>query len=98
MGEVPEEQEHKEDDCPQRYEVMTLHPDIPADSRGGPLVDQSHIAVPMVPGLGCDIDVEAIAKYPSLGNLHPGPTTPELDYSYVWSQTPRAEWLAAPKL
>ena len=77
---------------------MTLHPDIPADSRGGPLVDQSHIAVPMVPGLGCDIDVAAIAKYPSLGNLHPGPTTPELDYSYVWSQTPRAEWLAAPKL
>jgi galactonate dehydratase len=51
--------EHLEDDVSQRYEVVTPLPEI---------VD-GHILVPDAPGLGVDLVEEAIAKYPSLGNV-----------------------------
>ncbi|RME66262.1 MAG: mandelate racemase/muconate lactonizing enzyme family protein, partial [Caldilineae bacterium] len=51
--------EHRADDVPQRYEVMQPQPT---------LVDGS-ILVPDAPGLGVDIVEEAIAHYPSTGNI-----------------------------
>lgn len=74
--------EHLEDDVPQRYEVMT----------GQPRIEASHIAVPDEPGLGVDIVEEAIAKYPSAGNV--SPPDPAYDYQYVWAQRSRAQWLS----
>ncbi len=75
--------EHLEEDVPQRYEVMT----------GQPRIEASHIAVPEAPGLGVDIVEEAIAKYPSRGNISPPDATH--DYQYVWAQRERALWLSA---
>jgi len=74
--------EHLEDDVPQRYEVMEGQPEI---------VD-SQIAVPDAPGLGVDIVEEAIARYPSVGNLAPPPDT--YDYQYVYARDRRALWLS----
>ncbi|MDA0748410.1 MAG: mandelate racemase/muconate lactonizing enzyme family protein, partial [bacterium] len=74
--------EHLEDDVPQRYEVMT----------GQPEILNSHIRVPDTPGLGIDIVEEAIAKYPSKGNISPQPDT--YDYEYVHARTGRARWLS----
>ena len=74
--------EHLADDVPQRYEVMTGHPQIEA----------SHIVVPDTPGLGVDIVEEAIARYPSAGNV----ANPEdtYDYQYVYARHARAQWLS----
>lgn len=74
--------EHLEDDVPQRYEVMT----------GQPQVKDSFITVPDEPGLGIDIIEEAIAKYPSAGNV----SIPEdtYDYQYVFARQNRAQWLS----
>ena len=73
--------EHLEDDVPQRAEVM----------RGGPEIAESHIAVPDTPGLGVDIVEEAIARYPSRGNI--GIPADTWDYQYVWARSGRARWL-----
>jgi len=75
--------EHLADDVPQRYEVMTGQPEI---------VD-SHIIVPDTPGLGIDIVEEAIAQYPSQGNI----TIPDArdDYQYIMARKGRALWLSA---
>lgn len=74
--------EHLEDDVPQRYEVMT----------GQPQVVDSHIAVPDAPGLGIDIVEEAIAKYPSTGNI--APPDDAYDYQYICTRDKRAQWLS----
>jgi len=73
--------EHLEDDAPQRYEVMQPQPTI---------VDGA-IVVPSTPGLGVDIVEEAIAHYPSTGNV----SEPKMDeYVYVQAKRGRAAWLA----
>ena len=72
--------EHLEDDVPQRYEVMEPQPEI----RNG------HIVVPDRPGLGIDIVPEAIAHYPSSGNVSPPRTG-----HYVQSRANRRAWLSA---
>ena len=74
--------EHLEDDVPQRYEVMT----------GQPTVEESHIRVPDAPGLGVDIVEEAIARYPSSGNV-PQPDE-SYEYRYVYPRDRRALWLS----
>jgi len=72
--------EHLEDDVPQRYEVMQPQPTI---------VD-GYLLVPDGPGLGIDIVEEAIAHYPSDGNISP----PQLDeYTYFRARSQRAAWL-----
>ena len=72
--------EHLEDDAPQRYEVMQPQPTIVNGA----------IVVPNTPGLGIDIVEEAIAHYPSTGNI----SKPEMDeYVYVQAQYGRAAWL-----
>jgi galactonate dehydratase len=72
--------EHLEDDVPQRYEVMQPQPTI---------VD-GFMLVPDAPGLGIDIVEEAIAHYPSTGNVAP-PTLPET--TYFRARDRRAAWL-----
>ncbi len=72
--------EHLEDDVPQRYEVMEPQPEIQA----------GHIVVPDRPGLGIDIVPEAIAHYPSSGNI----SSPRTRH-YVQSRANRAGWLSA---
>lgn len=74
--------EHLADDVPQRTEVMT----------GQPQIEESHIVVPDAPGLGIDIDVEAIAKYPSEGNVSMPEET--YDYRYVYARHARSKWLS----
>ena len=73
--------EHLSHDVPQRQEVMTGQPEI---------VD-SHILVPDAPGLGVDIVEEAIARYPSQGNI----AIPDSrdDYQYIQARQPRSVWL-----
>ena len=72
--------EHLEDDVPQRYEVMHPQPEI---------VD-GYLTVPTVPGLGIDIDEDAIAKYPSKGNI----SSPKLEeFTYFRARAQRASWL-----
>jgi galactonate dehydratase len=71
--------EHLEDDVPQRYEVMDPQPTI---------VD-GFMQVPDGPGLGIDIVEEAIAKYPSTGNVSP-PNQEE--YLYFQARYGRASW------
>jgi L-alanine-DL-glutamate epimerase-like enolase superfamily enzyme len=73
--------EHLEDDVPQRYEVMQPQPTI---------VD-GFMLVPDAPGLGIDIVEEAIAHYPSEGNVSV-PSAAD-DYLYVKARTQRARWL-----
>jgi galactonate dehydratase len=74
--------EHLADDVPQRYEVMT----------GQPEVVDSQIAVPDRPGLGIELVEEAIARYPSRGNI--APPDPGHDFVYVHPRTSRARWLS----
>ena len=74
--------EHLADDVPQRYEVMTGQPEI---------VD-SHIVVPDEPGLGVDLVEEAIAKYPSQGNIAIPSATD--NHQYVQARQGRALWLS----
>ena len=69
--------EHREDDVPQRYEVMHPQPEI----------KNGYLTVPTTPGLGIDIDEDAIGHYPSSGNI----SDPNMDeYTYVWARTQRA--------
>ena len=77
--------EHLEDDVPQRFEVMTGQPEI---------VD-SHIIVPDAPGLGVDIVEDAIARYPSTGNISNPDDT--YDYQYVAARMGRSRWLSPDK-
>jgi L-alanine-DL-glutamate epimerase-like enolase superfamily enzyme len=77
--------EHRADDVPQRYEVMEPQPEV---------VD-GYIAVPDGPGLGIDIVEEAIAKYPSQGNVIP--PNPDREYLYFQAREQRARWLEKPK-
>ncbi|MEX1020937.1 MAG: enolase C-terminal domain-like protein, partial [Litorilinea sp.] len=71
--------EHLEDDVPQRYEVMDPQPEIV----------NGFMRVPDAPGLGIDIVEEAIAKYPSTGNITP-PSQEE--YLYFQARYERASW------
>ncbi len=73
--------EHLEDDVPQRYEVMDPQPTI---------VD-GFMLVPDAPGLGVDIVEDAIAHYPSTGNVAVSTATD--DYRYVQARSQRAQWL-----
>ncbi|MBX2997933.1 MAG: mandelate racemase/muconate lactonizing enzyme family protein [Caldilineaceae bacterium] len=74
--------EHREDDVPQRYEVMEPQP----------IIVNGSILVPDTPGLGVDIVEEAIAHYPSRGNI----SAPEMDeYVYVQARYGRDRWLKA---
>jgi galactonate dehydratase len=70
--------EHLEDDVPQRYEIITQQPDV---------VD-GHLVVPDRPGLGVDIIDDAVAMYPSEGNISP----PKPEYVYIQSRRGRARW------
>lgn len=70
--------EHLEDDVPQRYEVITQPPTV---------VD-GHLLVPDAPGLGVDIIEDAIATYPSEGNISP----PKPEYVYFKARQGRARW------
>jgi len=73
--------EHLEDDVPQRYEVMQPQPEIV----------NSHIIVPNRPGIGVDIVEEAIAKYPSRGNV--SQPNPREEYTYFRARYGRSRWL-----
>ncbi len=73
--------EHLEDDVPQRYEVMEPQPEIV----------QGYISVPDRPGIGVDIIEEAIAKYPSSGNISAPDSSQE--YVYFRARDHRARWL-----
>jgi galactonate dehydratase len=73
--------EHLEDDVPQRYEVMQPQPTIVNGA----------MLVPTTPGLGVDIVEEAIAKYPSTGNV--SPPNPQEEYVYIRARNQRARWL-----
>jgi galactonate dehydratase len=75
--------EHREDDVPQRYEVMEPQPTI---------VD-GYMLVPETPGLGVDIVEAAIARYPSTGNV--SPPNPDEEYVYFRAREKRASWLGA---
>lgn len=66
------------DDVPQRYEVMQPQPEF---------VD-GFIKVPDAPGLGVDIVEEAIARYPSQGNVG----APKPEYVYFQARYGRAAW------
>ena len=60
---------------------------------GQPQIADSHIAVPDAPGLGVDLVEEAIARYPSTGNISLPDST--YDYQYMWAQRERALWLSS---
>lgn len=71
--------EHLEDDVPQRYEV--IHPQ--------PRIVDGYMVVPDGPGLGVDIDEDAIANYPSSGNI----STPNQDeFVYFQARQKRSAW------
>jgi hypothetical protein len=48
---------------------------------------------PTAPGLGVDIVEEAIARYPSEGNI--SPPNPNEEYVYFRARQKRASWLGA---
>jgi galactonate dehydratase len=73
--------EHLTDDVPQRYEVMEPQPEVVNGA----------ILVPDAPGLGIDIVEEAIAKYPSNGNI--SIPSDSYDYQYVAARRNRARFL-----
>ncbi len=75
--------EHLVDDVPQRYEVMS----------GQPVIDDGHAVAPDRPGLGVDLDEEAMARYPPAGNAIPVEPHPDYDYQYVAAHRRRAAWL-----
>lgn len=70
--------EHLEDDVPQRYEVM--HPQ--------PVIEDGHLLLTNLPGLGIDILPEEIAKFPSQGNISPPKT-----HFYIQAKTSRGSWM-----
>ena len=72
--------EHLADDVPQRYEVMQPQPEIV----------NGHLVVPDRPGIGVDIVEEAIAHYPSSGNITAVP--PTYNYAFVRAKDKRARW------
>ena len=76
--------EYLVNDVPQRYEVMT----------GQPVIEDGHILVPDRPGLGVDLDEEAIERYPPHGNAIPVQEDPDYDYQYVAAHQRRAAWLS----
>ena len=71
--------EHLEDDVPQRYEVIEPQPKIV----------NGHMLVPDAPGFGVDIVEDAIAHYPSSGNI----SEPKAPYLYTRARDQRANWL-----
>jgi galactonate dehydratase len=71
--------EHLVDDVPQRYEVMEPQPEI---------VD-GYLIVPNAPGLGIDIIEEAIAHYPSKGNIS---APQQAEMVYFKAREGRAAW------
>ncbi len=73
--------EHLADDVPQRYEVMQPQPTI----------TDGFMLVPNGPGLGVDIVEEAIAKYPSTGNV--SLPNPNEEAVYFRARDKRASWL-----
>ncbi|MFN8490654.1 MAG: mandelate racemase/muconate lactonizing enzyme family protein [Caldilineaceae bacterium] len=73
--------EHLADDVPQRYEVMQPQPTI----------TDGFMLVPDGSGLGVDIVEEAIAKYPSTGNV--SPPNPNEETVYFRARNKRASWL-----
>ncbi|MEZ4870234.1 MAG: mandelate racemase/muconate lactonizing enzyme family protein [Caldilineaceae bacterium] len=73
--------EHLEDDAPQRYEVMQPQPTIV----------NGFMLVPDAPGLGVDIVEEAIAHYPSTGNVSV-PTGAD-EPLYIRARAQRSRWL-----
>ncbi len=72
--------EHLEDDVPQRYEVMQPQPTIV----------KGYMQVPDAPGLGIDIVEDAIAHYPSSGNISAPPLE---EFTYFRARPQRASWL-----
>ena len=70
--------EHLEDDVPQRYEVM--HPQ--------PVIEDGHLLLTNLPGLGIDILPDEIAKFPSQGNISPPKT-----HFYIQAKTSRGSWM-----
>ena len=70
--------EHLEDDVPQRYEVM--HPQ--------PTIENGHLLLTDAPGLGIDIVPDAIARFPSQGNISPPKT-----HFYVQAKFSRGNWM-----
>ncbi len=75
--------EHLEDDVPQRSQVMQPQPTI----------TDGFMLVPDAPGLGVDIVEEAIAQYPSTGNV--SPPNPQEELVYFRARDQRARWLGA---
>jgi galactonate dehydratase len=71
--------EHLVDDVPQRYEVMEPQPEI---------VD-GYLIVPNAPGLGIDMIEEAIAHYPSKGNIS---APQQAEMVYFKAREGRAAW------
>jgi galactonate dehydratase len=51
--------ERIEDDWPERRNVIVPYPEQ----------HEGYLTVPDAPGLGCDIDEEVVARYPSQGNV-----------------------------
>jgi galactonate dehydratase len=83
--------ERIENDWPGRNEVISAPP----------VFENGHLIVPTVPGLGVDIDEEAIARYPSrrnvsiaAGGYEPGT---EGEHVYVQMRLHRASYLSAAK-
>ena len=50
--------------------------------------------MPDRPGLGVDLDEEAIKRYPAQSNAIPVEEDPEYDFQYVAAHWRRAAWLA----
>ena len=84
VGEDPFLIERIWNDVPQRYEVVT----------GQPVINDGHILVPDCPGLGVDLDDEAIERYPPQSNAIPVEEDPDYDYQYVAAHRRQAAWLA----
>ena len=66
--------------------------DVPAALRGHDRAAgdrHGHILVPDRPGLGVDLDEEAIERYPPQGSAIPVDEDPDYDYQYVASHRPR---------
>jgi galactonate dehydratase len=58
-----------------------------------PTIVDGYMLVPTTPGLGVDIVEEAIAQYPSEGNV--SPPNPQEEYVYFQARQKRASWLGA---
>lgn len=69
-------------DVQQRYEVMT----------GQPVIEDGYMLVPDAPGLGVDLDEEAIARYQAAVGPIPSAEHEEPDFQFVAARR-RAAWL-----